>query len=408
MRLDQSSVDISSLIEKVERSEIDLQPDFQRGQVWPDSKKRRLIDTILRNWYVPAIHIVINDDYDKEEILDGQQRLRAIYEFMHDGFSIDGKIEPDDAEVSALHGLRFSQLPIQVKSRFRRFSINTVRLRDYKPEEPGELFFRLNQLTALTAAEQRNALVGAPRNQVRELVNEFENMVGSKGIGFSNSRMNYDDTLSRLAVTLEMETLSSKLSSTNLERRYRDGEPFPSNVYKKISKSLSVLSDAVLSASYSVRLNKASLFSWLFFVVDYDLMGGDPERTRDFVEFFEVFEGTREHGHAVAMFPELPSAMSYAPLFEHKIGRECQTIFNDRASSRVNDVTSVLLRDLCLTVAALAKRNTSLSGIINARYAGVNLEEIFSSLERMPEDVADRSLAESALAKRWEAYRAAR
>src|SRR5438874_2076714 len=141
MRLDQSSVDLSTLVQKIERGEIDLQPDFQRGQVWSESKKKRLIDTILREWYIPAIHIVVNDELDKEEVLDGQQRIRSILEFVADKFPIDGRIEPEDNRIVALDGLKYSQLPDAVRSRFKRFAITTVRLRDYRPQEPGELFF---------------------------------------------------------------------------------------------------------------------------------------------------------------------------------------------------------------------------------------------------------------------------
>src|SRR5437660_843946 len=140
MRLDQSSVDLSTLVDKINRREIDLQPDFQRGQVWTDAKKKRLIDTILREWYVPAIHIVVNDALDKEEVLGGQQRIKLILEINNDKLRIDGYIEPEDKRITALHGLTYSQLPDQVRSRFRRFAITTVRLRDYKPQEPGELF----------------------------------------------------------------------------------------------------------------------------------------------------------------------------------------------------------------------------------------------------------------------------
>ena len=166
MRIDQSSVDISTLVDKVRRSEIDLQPSFQRGQVWAESKKRRLIDTILRQWYVPAIHIVVVDEFDREEILDGQQRLRAIIDFMEDRFTVDGRIEPEDEEIISLHGSFYSQLPERIKSKFRRFTITTVRLRDFNPEEPGELFFRLGRVPAGGVASQSHrvpALVGLVR-----------------------------------------------------------------------------------------------------------------------------------------------------------------------------------------------------------------------------------------------------
>lgn len=34
------------------RDRIDM-PDFQREEVWPDTKKRLLIDSILKGWHLP-------------------------------------------------------------------------------------------------------------------------------------------------------------------------------------------------------------------------------------------------------------------------------------------------------------------------------------------------------------------
>lgn len=399
MRLDQSSVDIASLIDKVQRGEIDLQPDFQRGEVWPEAKKRRLIDTILRDWYVPAIHIVVNDDYDREEILDGQQRLRTIISFMKNEFTVDGRIDPEDPAISALHGLTYEALPTPVRSRFRRFSINTVRLRDYRPSEPGELFFRLNQLTALTAAEQRNALIGAPRNQIRDLAIEFERSLWGTSIGFSNARMNYDDTFSRLALTLEHRSLSAKISAVSLEKRYREGDPFSNEIVEDIHKALSIISEGVNYSGARVRLNKASLFSWLFFIVDNRLY--EPEHRLEFIMFFEMFEIAKEYGTSFTDHLNVGSQSFMA----HPINREVLSIFGDRSSSRVNDVTSVLLRDLCLNVAAYG---TALAQVVAPRLEAADLNAVVKRLMVMPTDVADRTVAETVLAKRWDMARASR
>lgn len=394
MRIDQSSIDISSLVDKVRRGELDLQPDFQRGTVWADAKKRRLVDTILREWYVPAIHVVVNDELDIEEVLDGQQRLRAIVSFMDDEFSVDGKIEPEDSDIRDLHGLRYSQLPDRIKSRFKRFTIVTARLRDYSPDEPGELFFRLNQITALTAAEQRNALVGRPRNQIRELVEKFEKDLSGAELGFSNSRMNLDDTISRLAVTLEAGRLSEKVTATTLERRYRNETPFPPHVIGHIEQACSQMAVYLQFTSIPVKLNKASLFSWLYFFVDYDF---DSLDWRDSAgAYFANFESFRA-GHSRATTDRLDRQIA----LDNTI-----SIFNDRASSRVNDTSSLLLRDLCLSVglAMIAPETQLLSPELERRSA--LLEELVRRLQFLPSDIAERSVVESSLVRQWEARRA--
>jgi Protein of unknown function DUF262 len=47
----------SRAIDKIykRRDRIDM-PDFQREEVWPDNKKRLLIDSILRGWHLPKFY----------------------------------------------------------------------------------------------------------------------------------------------------------------------------------------------------------------------------------------------------------------------------------------------------------------------------------------------------------------
>lgn len=400
MRIDQSSVDISTLVDKVRRSEIDLQPSFQRGQVWAESKKRRLIDTILRQWYVPAIHIVVVDEFDREEILDGQQRLRAIIDFMEDRFTVDGRIEPEDEEIISLHGSFYSQLPERIKSKFRRFTITTVRLRDFNPEEPGELFFRLNQLTALTAAEQRNALIGAPRNQVRDLVRLLEEQISGYGIGFTNARMNFDDTIARVAIYLELGSLSEKVTASVLERRYRAGNSFPSGILDRIARSIFAISKLIIVNNVRTRLNKASLFSWLYFYSYYGV-GQSEEAQSDFSEFFAAFEAVRLGlSDASWLKSRLSDSVGVRTL------EVIASIFNDRASSRVNDTASVVLRDMCLAVSFVAAYPSFLR---HSPTLGDRIEVVNSTLyilSEFPSDVAERAMAEYRLARQWESRRA--
>ena len=44
------------------RDRYDLQPDFQREEVWPDDKKQQLLDTILKKWDIPKIYLRVIDE----------------------------------------------------------------------------------------------------------------------------------------------------------------------------------------------------------------------------------------------------------------------------------------------------------------------------------------------------------
>src|SRR5665647_2207735 len=57
-------------------------PDWQRGEVWDTSKKQQLIDSILRNWKLPKFYFLrTSEEAEEFEVVDGQQRLLAIFEF---------------------------------------------------------------------------------------------------------------------------------------------------------------------------------------------------------------------------------------------------------------------------------------------------------------------------------------
>jgi hypothetical protein len=164
VQLQPSDPDIQTIVGRIRNGDLDLQPEFQRGEVWPLIKKKRLIDSILRNWHIPPIHVVV-DEEGRQVVLDGQQRLVSIRDFVDGKFAIDGSIEPSDASIKLLDGLSYETLPPEVRRSFDQFTIRVFRITDYSPEEPGELFFRLNQMTYLTAAEQRNAFFGPVRQQ---------------------------------------------------------------------------------------------------------------------------------------------------------------------------------------------------------------------------------------------------
>ena len=263
MKLEPSDPDVKTLVSRIRDKELDLQPEFQRGEVWGDPKKRRLIDSILRKWHVPPIHVIERDD-GRQEVLDGQQRLVAIRDFVDGQLKVDGNIEPVSDEILELDGLTYAELPDDVARKFDRFTIRVYRLTDFEPSEPGELFFRLNQPTSLTAAEQRNAFFGPARQQVKDLVSSLEELgLGKSVLGFSNSRMAYDDVIARVCLTLERQTLEEKITAGQLTNRYRSEEPFSEEVYERSERAIARFGSASSTAGTDLRFNKATLYSWL-------------------------------------------------------------------------------------------------------------------------------------------------
>lgn len=99
-----------------------LQPEYQRRLRWDNKKKSRLIESFIMNVPVPPVFL-----YEKElgrfEVMDGQQRLNAISDFLNGGFALEGlDIWP------ALNGRTYSALPPLVRRGLDRAKISAITL----------------------------------------------------------------------------------------------------------------------------------------------------------------------------------------------------------------------------------------------------------------------------------------
>ncbi|MGW6643775.1 DUF262 domain-containing protein [Streptomyces iakyrus] len=339
MRLRKSDLEVEVLYNRITRNEIDLQPDYQRGEVWDTVRRQRLVDTILRGWYVPAIHVV-RDDAGFESILDGQQRLRTIQAFMDNEFRFSAQFEPLSGELEPYEGCNFEQLPESLQRSFKRFEISVVTLTDYDPAEPSELFFRLNQQYALTPSEKRNALFGAARDKVKDVVSTLvaAGLLRREVVGFSNGRLAYDDVIARVCVALQEDTLRLQLSNAYIEQFYRSGD-FSQPVMRRACDAGMALGNS-LRGQKIMRFNKATLFTWLVFA-DHVLQHTGAPISTDFIHSFEQLRTT-------AGASEVP-IMTLGPSIDPELVGVVKA-YNDRSSYRVLDVSSVLLRDFALHI----------------------------------------------------------
>lgn len=333
MKINAKDPDIATLYHRIKRGTIDLRPDFQRDMVWSRAKQQGLIDTILRDWKFPPIFLVVTtrvDAIEHLEVLDGQQRLSSIVDFLVDQFPIDGNIEPHDENISQLHGLRFSQLPQAVQYRIEQYSLRVHELYDYKEGEPYELFFRLNQGVTLTPAEKRNTFFGPVREQIKNIVARM-NSLGVSGslIGFNNNRLSYDDVIARLVYAVYTRNINKKITDINLVDFYRAGVPVPMSVESQVLEAIDALVNACkdsVSRGARPKLSKPTLLTWLIYL--------SFDRTHKNIEHLYNFEGLRS---SMKESSEEVSKLAFL-----------LNIYHERSASSVNDATPVKLRLLII------------------------------------------------------------
>jgi len=151
-------------------TQIKLNPDFQRRDLWTVDKQSRFIESIIMNVPIPPVFLG-EDEYGDYTVLDGRQRLTAIYDFLRNIYALK------NLQVwSELNGLRYTDLEKKQLDRAvsRRFVPAVVILKESSPEVKYDVFDRLN--TGGVVAEPmeiRNAVFQGRFN--RKLHNLSEN-----------------------------------------------------------------------------------------------------------------------------------------------------------------------------------------------------------------------------------------
>lgn len=133
---------------------LEMQPEFQRNQVWSKAAKIMLIDTILRNIPMPKVFLqgILRNHDTYRIVIDGQQRLTAILEFLNDGFALD---DPYEGPHSAKH---FSELPPAVQDEILNYNVDTNEIRNATPAMIRDIYSRVNKYTVqLNKQELRKA-----------------------------------------------------------------------------------------------------------------------------------------------------------------------------------------------------------------------------------------------------------
>lgn len=150
-----------------------LQPFFQRRYVWDDLRKSRLIESIIMGILIPTIYTYTRHDSNeiKEIVIDGQQRLRTISQFVNNVFPLDG------LKLNAyLNGLRFDELPNNVKVRFLNYTLHIVNITNVTNDKIVlDMFKRFNTGgVALTPQELRNCYCSGQFNEAIKKLSGYE------------------------------------------------------------------------------------------------------------------------------------------------------------------------------------------------------------------------------------------
>lgn len=154
------------------RDLLDLDPPYQRRSVWNQAYKDNFIDTILLQYPAPAIFLyeeVSAEGTSKYHVVDGKQRLTAVFEFAEGRFAV-----AEESAVSHLRGRYFVQLSEDDKTAFWTYQFSVEYLPTNEETIVNNIFERINKNTAkLTRQELRHARLGGSFISLAEEMAEY-------------------------------------------------------------------------------------------------------------------------------------------------------------------------------------------------------------------------------------------
>ena len=134
-------------------------PAYQREDTWEHERKSRFIESLLMGLPSPFLFFWERPESGKLEIVDGSQRLRTIEQFISGDFILD------ELEVlTALEGMRFTDLPESRQRKIKHRSIRGIVLNEHADEQARfEIFDRINTGSKIAnkAEVRRGALIGS-------------------------------------------------------------------------------------------------------------------------------------------------------------------------------------------------------------------------------------------------------
>ena len=209
------STNISALMLLKNKGELII-PDVQRELVWTKSQNQLLIDSLFKDFDIPKIYFrdVETDGKRVYAVIDGQQRLNAIFSFIADGYEFP--LDADDVEGEKVAGKKWSELSSMLQIQFYNQSIDVVHLIGYTDEEIDETFLRLQNGTPLKAAEKRRAIAGNMRNVVSELA---KHDIFKIYCSFANQHFAFEDVTAKVFKQI-FDGKASNISAQALKRMY--------------------------------------------------------------------------------------------------------------------------------------------------------------------------------------------
>lgn len=299
----QLSMSLFEIVRRVETESIRLQTQFKRYYKWDNEKKSKLIESIILNIPIQPIYLSEESDHTYE-VLDGQQRIITILEFINNKFKLKNI-------ALNMPNLLFIDLDRSTQRKIQDYTLTVFIIgKDTDKSMKYQIFERINTgTTKLNSQEMRSYLYrdnGIPFiNQLAE-EEEFKNIIKYKNVN-TNSMQDQELVLRFMSFYYKgYEAYNGNLKrflNDTLENydKYRNREKEFRTIFIDTMRNIYyVFGDRAFLIKSKSKINIA-----LFEILTYSFSKGfisDVEKSKDLIkwELYNLIEENQEFKEAVS------------------------------------------------------------------------------------------------------------
>ncbi|KAG9312705.1 hypothetical protein JVU11DRAFT_7128 [Chiua virens] len=240
---------------------IDLDPEYQRDVVWQEEKQSGLIDSLLRNYYIPPIIFAVTIQDDGSELrtcIDGKQRLTSIQRFTNEKLWFK----------SSATNTKRKLLPQYLRTQFTNKQIVCIEYTELNNDQEREIFQRVQLGVALTPAERLQAIAGPWSTTIREIQNHALGEEGFQGyLDWGHARGRDFQCLATIGYLIENHPKTTVPGTKALEKWLQRTEPVPARLRADLHETFRIFVTLARDKKYSGSLNRPTRVSPIEFVM---------------------------------------------------------------------------------------------------------------------------------------------
>lgn len=307
-KFDKNTKTINEIYDFFNKEQLVIDNSYQRRKVWVAKDNIRLIETILLELLIPEIFLWSCKTDPKtgnmmRHIVDGQQRINAIIDFISDKYKLAKKHLLDETIREKYGDKIFSDLPNEIKADFWNYDLSIITIdKSCKKDDIKNIFYRLNLTNySLNEQEKRNSISSEFGEASEQLANN-EFWTTYKIFSPSDIRRMKDVEFCSNILILTREGIIDQTSQERINQIYDDlKEDYHEKEIdiKKVEEAMEMvksLKNNNTSSFLSKNTQIYTVFSFLFDLIDNNIKMTDiiANRFKSFVVTYYNFDNKME------------------------------------------------------------------------------------------------------------------